>query len=134
MSGRHTDIINRGGTKITPSEIEAALAQHPQVIEAAAFAIVHPTLGQDLAAAVVLRNSVSESELRRFLRAGLATYKIPARIVALRQLPRSAAGKVDRGELAALVAATVQSSNDRRSAAQTPRLPGFLPMCKRRRR
>ena len=57
MSGRHTDIINRGGAKIAPSEIEAALVQHPQVIEAAAFAIAHPTLGQDLAAAVVLRDT-----------------------------------------------------------------------------
>jgi acyl-CoA synthetase (AMP-forming)/AMP-acid ligase II/acyl carrier protein len=112
VSGRHTDIINRGGTKIAPSEIESALVQHPQVIEAAVFAIVHPTLGQDLAAAVVLRDTVSESELRRFLRAGLATYKIPARIVALQQLPRSAAGKVDRRQLAALVASTVQSSSE----------------------
>jgi acyl-CoA synthetase (AMP-forming)/AMP-acid ligase II/acyl carrier protein len=107
VSGRHTDIINRGGTKIAPSEIEAALMQHPQVIEAAAFAIAHPTLGQDLVAAVVLRNTVSESELRHFLRAGLATFKIPTRIVAVARLPSGSSGKIDRSELAALVARTV---------------------------
>ncbi len=110
VSGRHTDIINRGGTKIAPSEIEAILVQHPQVIEAAAFAISHPTLGQDLAAAVVLRDTVSESELRRFLRAGLATFKIPARIIDVARLPRGSSGKIDRSELAALVARTIHQS------------------------
>jgi oxalate---CoA ligase len=110
VSGRHTEIINRGGTKIAPSEIEAALVQHPQVIEAAAFAIAHPTLGEDLAAAVVLRNTVSESELRRFLRAGLATFKIPTRIVDVARLPRGSSGKIDRSALAALVARTIQQS------------------------
>jgi acyl-CoA synthetase (AMP-forming)/AMP-acid ligase II/acyl carrier protein len=110
VSGRHTEIVNRGGTKIAPSEIEAALVQHPQVIEAAAFAIAHPTLGQDLAAAVVLRDTVSESELRRFLRAGLATFKIPTRIIDVARLPRGSSGKIDRSELAALVARTIQQS------------------------
>ena len=112
VSGRYTDIINRGGMKIAPSEVEAALVQHPQVIEAAAFAIAHPTLGQDLAAAVVLRDPVSEGELRRFLRAGLATFKIPTRIVDVAQLPRGASGKLARSELADLVAASVQPSSE----------------------
>jgi acyl-CoA synthetase (AMP-forming)/AMP-acid ligase II/acyl carrier protein len=110
VSGRHTDIINRGGTKIAPSEIEAALVQHPQVIEAAAFAIAHPTLGQDVAAAVVLRDTVSETELRRFLRASLATFKIPTRIVDVTRLPRGSSGKIDRSELAALVVRTIRQS------------------------
>lgn len=112
VSGRYTDIINRGGTKIAPSEIEAALVRHPHVIEAAAFAIPHPTLGQDLAAAVVLRDRVSESELRRFLRVGLATFKIPARIIDVARLPRGTGGKVDRSELGALVAASVQPGKE----------------------
>ena len=110
VSGRRTDIINRGGTKIAPSEIEAALVQHPHVIEAAAFAITHPTLGQDLAAAVVLRDNVSEGELRRFLRASLATFKIPTRIIDVARLPRGSSGKIDRSELEALVARTIQQS------------------------
>jgi acyl carrier protein len=110
VAGRHTDIINRGGTKVAPNEIEAALVKHPQVIEAAAFAVAHPTLGQDLAAAVVLRDTVSESELRRFLRAGLATFKVPTRIIDVARLPRGSSGKIDRSELAALVNQTIQQS------------------------
>lgn len=112
LLGRQTDIINRGGMKVAPSEVESALARHPKVIEAAAFAIAHPTLGQDLAAAVVLRDAVSESELRRFLRARLASFKIPTRIVNVAQLPRGASGKLARGELAALVTATVGRGNE----------------------
>jgi acyl-CoA synthetase (AMP-forming)/AMP-acid ligase II/acyl carrier protein len=104
LSGRLTDVVNRGGVKIVPGEVEAALARHPQVIEAAAFAVEHPTLGQDLAAAVVLRDPVPESELRRFLRDGLAAFKIPTRIVEVPELPRGSAGKVDRALLAGLVA------------------------------
>lgn len=112
LSGRLADIINRGGMKIAPNEIESALVRHPQVIEAAAFAIVHPTLGQDLAAAVVLRDRVSESELRRYLRGVLAAFKIPTRIIEVAQLPRGSSGKVARGELAELLAATVQPGNE----------------------
>lgn len=112
LLGRQADIINRGGMKVAPSEVEAALAGHPKVIEAAVFAIVHPTLGQDLAAAVVLRDPISEGELRRFLRAGLAAFKIPTRIVDVAQLPRGGSGKLARGELAALVAATIGRDNE----------------------
>ncbi|MGH8714229.1 MAG: non-ribosomal peptide synthetase [Casimicrobiaceae bacterium] len=112
LSGRDADIINRGGTKIAPGEVESALAEHPQVIEAVAFSISHPTLGHDVAAAVVLRDRVSEGELRRFLRGGLAAYKIPARIIEVAQLPRGSTGKVDRNELAALVAGTAQRINE----------------------
>ncbi len=112
VSGRLTDVINRGGTKVSPAEVEAALVRHPQVIEAAAFAVSHPTLGQDVAAAVVLRDRVGESELRRFLRGELAAFKIPARIVEVAQLPRGDGGKVARNELAALVAASARRSGE----------------------
>ncbi len=108
LEGRLTDIINRGGLKIAPGEVEAALAQHPRVIEAAAFAIAHPTLGQDLAAAVVLRERVSDRDLRRFLRARLAAFKIPTRILEVAALPRGSAGKVNRTELADLLDRTVR--------------------------
>jgi len=102
--GRLADIIDRGGTKIASGEIEAVLLQHPQVLEAAAFAVPHRTLGQDVAAAVVLRDRVGASELRHFLRGSLAAFKIPSRIVEVPALPRGDGGKVARGELAALVA------------------------------
>jgi acyl carrier protein len=112
LLGRQADIINRGGMKVAPSEVESALARHPKVVEAAAFATAHPTLGQDLVAAVVLRDRVSESELRRFLRAGLAPFKVPTRIVDVAQLPRGASGKLARSELAALVTATIGRGNE----------------------
>jgi acyl-CoA synthetase (AMP-forming)/AMP-acid ligase II len=102
LVGRIKDMINRGGAKITPGEVEAALAQHPQVIEAAVFAIPHPTLGEDLGAAVVLRDrgNVTERELRRFARAHLAAFKVPTRIIAVPELPRGSLGKVNRAEVA----------------------------------
>jgi oxalate---CoA ligase len=112
LSGRLTDVVNRGGVKIAPGEVGAALARHPQVIEAAAFAVEHPTLGQDLAAAVVLRDPVTEGELRRFLRDRLAAFKIPTRIVEVRELPRGSAGKITRSELADLVAGTADASSE----------------------
>ena len=102
LLGRLNEIVNRGGVKIAPAEIEAALAEHPDVIEAAAFAIPHPTLGQDLAAAVVLRGPSREVELRRFLRSRLAASKVPTTVIQVTVLPRLA-GKVVREQLTELV-------------------------------
>jgi oxalate---CoA ligase len=101
LLGRIKDIVNRGGTKIAPGEIDAALACHPQVAEAAAFGVPHSTLGEDLAAAVVLQAgaTVGEGELREFLRARLPVFKVPALIFAVPQLPRGALDKVSRNEL-----------------------------------
>jgi acyl-CoA synthetase (AMP-forming)/AMP-acid ligase II/acyl carrier protein len=62
VSGRIKDVINRGGAKISPTDVEDALMRHPDVIEAAAFALAHRTLGEDVAAAVVLRDAVTVSE------------------------------------------------------------------------
>jgi len=103
LAGRLTDVINRGGAKVSPSEVEEALARHPLVVEAAAFALPHPTLGEDVAAAVVLRadGAVTEDGLRDFARNHLAAFKVPTRIVTVGDLPRGAFGKVRRGELAA---------------------------------
>ena len=102
ISGRIKDIINRGGAKIAPSEVEDALAHHPSIVEAAAFAMPHPTLGEDVAAAVVLRGdrAATESELRDFVRTRLAAFKVPTRIFAVTELPKGPLGKVRRGELA----------------------------------
>ena len=70
LHGRKDDLINRGGEKISPLEIDEALARHPAVAEAAAFAVPHARLGQDVAAAVVLRPGMTASplELRSYLR------------------------------------------------------------------
>jgi acyl-coenzyme A synthetase/AMP-(fatty) acid ligase/acyl carrier protein len=104
LAGRIKDVINRGGSKVAPVEVENLLASHPQVAQAAAFAMPHPTLGEDLAAAVVLRDNaaLSEDELRNFARAHLASFKVPTRIITVTELPRGSFDKVKRAELAAI--------------------------------
>ncbi|WP_147023465.1 AMP-binding protein, partial [Microvirga aerophila] len=83
LHGRLSDVVNRGGEKISPSEIESALLRHPAVAEAAAFAVPHLRLGEDIAAAVVLRSGtcVTSLDLRRFLQGELTSFKIPHRIL-----------------------------------------------------
>src|SRR5262249_51008172 len=85
IHGRVSELINRGGEKIAPIEVDNALMRHPSVAEAASYAVPHPRLGQDVAAAVVLRSGskASPAELRKFLSSQLAWSKIPRRIVFL---------------------------------------------------
>jgi acyl-CoA synthetase (AMP-forming)/AMP-acid ligase II/thioesterase domain-containing protein len=101
LHGRDNDVINRGGEKISPLEIDDALMRHPAVGEAAAFGVPHPRLGQDVAAAVVLRPGAATSsiELRKFLHDELTAFKVPRRIVIKEQLPKGATGKVLRRRL-----------------------------------
>jgi oxalate---CoA ligase len=101
LHGRKTEMINRGGEKVSPAEVDEALQRHPDVAEAAAFAVPHPRLGEDVAAAVVLREGVTATqlELREFLLKSLAQFKIPRRIVFVDRLPKSATGKVQRQRL-----------------------------------
>jgi len=96
-------MISRGGEKILPQEVDEALAAHAAVAEAAVFALPHKTLGEDVAAAVVLRRgaSASELELRRFAATRLATFKVPRRIMFVESLPRNVTGKPQRSLLAA---------------------------------
>jgi acyl-CoA synthetase (AMP-forming)/AMP-acid ligase II/thioesterase domain-containing protein/acyl carrier protein len=102
ITGRLKEIINRGGQKIAPREIEEALLGHPAVAEVAAFAIPHPRLGEDIAAAVVLRDNapVRHNEIRDFARARLVSFKVPSRFVFVGAIPRGATGKVQRLDLA----------------------------------
>ncbi len=101
LAGRLKDVINRGGVKIGPGEVEAALARHPEVAEAAAFGIPHPTLGEDLAAAVVLREGagIDGAGLREHLRTVLPASRVPALIFAVPRLPRGSLDKLNREEL-----------------------------------
>ena len=102
LHGRKDDLINRGGEKISPVEIDDALMRHPAVAEAAAFAVPHPRLGEDVAAAVVLRPGMTATpvELRGYLQEQLASFKVPRRIVIRDQLPKGQTGKVVRRLLA----------------------------------
>jgi acyl-CoA synthetase (AMP-forming)/AMP-acid ligase II len=101
LLGRNEDRINRGGFKFYPAEIEDVLEQHEAVVEAAAFGIPHPLLGEDAVAVVALApdNRVGEEELRDFCRGRLARNKVPSRIVFVDQLPRNQYAKVIRREV-----------------------------------
>ena len=93
--GRIKDMINRGGQKIAPAEVEAVLLNHPDVVEAAAFSIPHKRLGEDVAAAVVLRPeaTVSAHTLRCLARERLARFKVPGLIRIVRKIPKAPAEK-----------------------------------------
>ena len=124
IQARLKEMINRGGEKISPREIDEALLQHPAVLQAVAFAVPHPTLGQDVAAAVVLRarQAASAAELRSFVAGRLAAFKVPRWIVFVPEVPKGPTGKVQRIELAGKLEAELQAlaADVRRDAPRTP--------------
>jgi acyl-CoA synthetase (AMP-forming)/AMP-acid ligase II len=102
ITGRLKEIINRGGEKVAPLEVDNVLSAHPAVAQALTFAVPHAKLGEEVGAAVVLREgaSASESELRAFAAERLADFKVPRRIVFLDEIPKGATGKLQRIGLA----------------------------------
>jgi acyl-CoA synthetase (AMP-forming)/AMP-acid ligase II/acyl carrier protein len=102
ISGRLKEIINRGGEKISPREVDEVLQEHPGVAQAVACAIPDPRLGEDVIAAVVRRPgaSVSERELRQFASTRLAPFKVPRRVMFVEQIPKGPTGKIQRIGLA----------------------------------
>ncbi len=104
MIGRLKEMINRGGEKINPSEVDAVMASHPAVLEAASFGLPHRTLGEDLACAVILRpertTPVTGIELRAYAAERLARFKVPRRIYFVDTIPRGELGKIQRWALA----------------------------------
>ncbi len=103
LTGRLKDLINRGGEKISPLEVDNVLLRHPAVAESLAFAVPHKSLGEDIHAAVVLKGEVSEQELRSHCLALLAEFKVPHKFHVLDQLPRGATGKLQRINMASLL-------------------------------
>jgi O-succinylbenzoic acid--CoA ligase len=103
--GRKSDTIITGGENVAPAEVEAALLDHRQVLEAGVFAVPDAEWGEAVAAAVVLRAHVSTQTLIQHCATRLAPFKVPKRIVAVPALPRTASGKLRRSELAALIGA-----------------------------
>mgnify|MGYP000851215926 CR=1 FL=1 len=102
ITGRLKEIINRGGEKVAPVEVDEVLLDHPAVHQAVTFAMPHDMLGEDVAAAVVLREgqAATEAELRSFAGERLAGFKVPRRIVILAEIPKGATGKLQRIGLA----------------------------------
>jgi amino acid adenylation domain-containing protein len=98
LTGRLKEMINRGGEKISPREIDELLLIHPSVAQAVAFAVPHPTLGEDVAAAVVPKPGikVTEPELREFAIEHLADFKVPSQFVFVDKIPKGPTGKLQR--------------------------------------
>jgi acyl-CoA synthetase (AMP-forming)/AMP-acid ligase II len=105
LTGRIKDIIIRGGENIAPHEVDEVLLRHPAVAAAVAFGCPHPTLGEEVAAAVVLhqKNGSTESELINYCREFIAEYKCPAKIYFVDAIPTTATGKIRRRAVAAVL-------------------------------
>jgi len=103
ISGRLKEMINRGGEKVSPLEVDVVLMDHPAVQLALTFGVQHETLGEEVAAAVVLKEgkTATEREIRDFAEKHLAHYKVPHKIVFVTELPRGPTGKLQRIGLAA---------------------------------
>jgi acyl-CoA synthetase (AMP-forming)/AMP-acid ligase II len=103
VTGRLKEIINRGGEKISPREVDEVLMDHPAIAQVVTFGMPHDKLGEDVAAAIVLREGAetSEREIRDFCAGRLADFKVPRRIVILLEIPKGATGKLQRIGLAA---------------------------------
>lgn len=102
LSGRLKEMINRGGEKISPLEVDAILMDHPAVAQVVTFAMPHELLGEDVAAAIVLREgeSATERELREFCSTRLAPFKVPRKVLFMNEIPKGATGKMQRIGLA----------------------------------
>jgi acyl-CoA synthetase (AMP-forming)/AMP-acid ligase II len=100
LVSRIKELINRGGEKISPREIDEVLLAHPKVAEAVCFGVPHPTWGEEVAAAVVVREAVTESDLLAYCRERLADFKRPKQIHITDAIPRTATGKIQRGVVA----------------------------------
>jgi acyl-CoA synthetase (AMP-forming)/AMP-acid ligase II len=103
LTGRLKEIINRGGEKVSPLEVDNVLMDHPDVAQVLTFAMPHAKLGEEVAAAVVLRDGATENEhaIRDFAGERLAAFKVPRKIVFLAEIPKGATGKLMRIGLAA---------------------------------
>ena len=102
ISGRLKELINRGGEKISPREIDEALLEHPAVAQAVAFAVPHPKLGEEVGAAVVLKEGVdlTQRALSDFAAERLASYKVPRIVSFVEAIPKGPSGKLKRVGLA----------------------------------
>jgi len=101
LIARIKELINRGGEKIAPLEIDEIMLKHPCVAEAVAFGMPHPTWGEEVAIAVVLREPQPESALIEHCKKHLADFKVPKKVLIVDKIPRTATGKIQRRAVAA---------------------------------
>jgi oxalate---CoA ligase len=102
ITGRLKEIINRGGEKVSPREVDEILMDHAAVAQVVCFGMPHPKLGEEVAACVVLREgqAVTERELQAFVAQRAADYKVPKKILFMDEIPKGATGKLQRIGLA----------------------------------
>ena len=131
LAGRVREMINRGGEKIAPQEVDEVLMQHPAVAEAATFAVPHATLGEDVASAVVLRpEAVAEpKDIRQFVSGHIADFKIPRQVFIVAEIPKGPTGKTQRIGLAAKLG--LASSTAKAHEFVAPRTPLEAMLAKR---
>ncbi len=112
ITGRLKEIINRGGEKISPAEVDDVLMDHPAIQQAVTFAMPHDKLGEEVAAAIVLHEgaSANEREIRDFVASRLADFKAPRKVVFLTEIPKGATGKLQRVGLAHKLGLTSERS------------------------
>jgi acyl-CoA synthetase (AMP-forming)/AMP-acid ligase II len=98
ITGRMKELINRGGEKIAPQEVDEVLMEHPAVAHAVTFAVPHARLGEDAIAAVVLRPNAlaTADDIRRFAARRLAAFKVPQRVLLVDDIPKAPTGKLPR--------------------------------------
>jgi acyl-CoA synthetase (AMP-forming)/AMP-acid ligase II len=101
LTARIKELINRGGEKISPREIDEVLLTHPCIAEAVSFGVPHQTWGEEVAAAVVLKGAANEPDLLAFCKERLADFKRPKKIHIVETIPRTATGKIQRKAVAA---------------------------------
>jgi acyl-CoA synthetase (AMP-forming)/AMP-acid ligase II len=108
ITGRLKEIINRGGEKVSPREVDEILMDHPAVAQVVTFGMPHPKLGEEVAAVVVLREgqTATERELQQFVAARAADFKVPKKILFMDEIPKGATGKLQRIGLAAKLGLT----------------------------
>lgn len=102
LTGRLKEIINRGGEKISPLEVDGVLLDHPDVAQVVTFALPHPKLGEEVAAALVLTegSSATDKDIRAFAAERMADFKVPRKIIIMDEIPKGATGKMQRIGLA----------------------------------
>ena len=98
LTGRLKEIINRGGEKISPLEVDAVLLRHPEIAQIVCFAVPHDKLGEEIAAAAVLTegSTLSERDIRAFAAKHLVKFKVPKSVLILEEIPKGATGKIQR--------------------------------------
>lgn len=114
LTGRLKELINRGGEKVAPAEVEDVLLRHPAIAQAVVFAMPHPRLGEEVGAALVVVSgaTVTEQEVRAHVASALAEFKVPRKVVFLDALPKGPTGKLQRIGLAGRLGLTGTTGSD----------------------